>query len=712
MPVGAAEDARGRQPERGAILRTPTSAEGTGRVVIGLEPAESAPVAQGVRTRGGVVLETHAGRSVAVVRPPAGEDAEQFAQEVSALPGVEYAEAEQLVYAASAPSDPYYPEQWGFARIGLPAARAYTTGSSAVTVAVLDTGIDFAHSDAPARIDTANDYDFVDGDSVAQDTYGHGTHVAGIIAAATNNGRGVAGLAPGVVILPVRVLGTDGLGGSAGVAQGIRWAADHGADIINMSLTTPDDSSVLRDACEYAVAKGCLVVAASGNGAAVTPGSIGFPARYPGVIAVGATTADDSRASYSQYGPALDIVAPGGSSDTERDGIVSLWLGNRVVWVSGTSMAAPHVAGTAALVRSVNPTWTAEMIEQCLLGTAQDLGTAGRDDQFGYGLVRADRAVAAAVNASDNEIPGVPASGGRIEGFVSASSDPHDVYSVLVDAGETVRATITSSQGTFALRLFGPSNPSVTDKPLADASATRGTLSYVTPGSSAGRHYLDIHATAGFGWYRVDYSVGVPTQVSIFAPSTVARTKSAQVTGVLTKPGGAAAPGRAVTVQHRPHGSTTWSTAGHATTSPDGRYSVKVWPKKQTEYRVVFSGVSGALFATTSGTKTITPKAYLTRPTAPSRIKKGASFTSTGYLRPRHTTGAKSVKIKAYRKVGGVYRYSRTYYAVNKYHTSVTTKYARKIKLPYRGKWKLVASVSGDTLHAATTSSARYLTVY
>jgi type VII secretion-associated serine protease mycosin len=265
-----------------------------------------------------------------------------------------------------------------------------------VTVAVVDTGIDLDHPDLQARLVSGKT--FVDGTSSADDDYGHGTHVAGIVAAVANNG-GVIGVAPEANLMPVKVLDSSGSGSLYDVAQGIEWAADHGADIINLSLGTVYDSYTVEDAVDYAYDKGALVVAAGGNCGGSTYYYNGcdyqnqtfYPGAYGHAMSVAATDSSDARASSSNQGSYIEIAAPGSS-------VYSTYYGGGYAYMSGTSMATPHVSGLAALIWSQHPTWTNKQVRARIRATAVDLGASGWDQSFGYG--RIDAAAAMGVTAS------------------------------------------------------------------------------------------------------------------------------------------------------------------------------------------------------------------------------------------------------------------------------------------------------------------------
>ncbi|HEX9765195.1 MAG TPA: S8 family serine peptidase [Nitriliruptorales bacterium] len=307
--------------------------------------------------------------------------------------------------AMGVPNDTAFDSQWHLPAIDAVSAWDTTVGTGTV-VAVLDTGIAFEdHGPFHQAPDLAGSafvagWDFVDGDAHPNDENGHGTHVASTIAATTNNGYGVAGVAPGVTIMPIRVLDHNGDGSDWAAAQGLRFAADHGADVANLSFGSDTTSSVMADAVAYARSLGVTVVAASGN----ESGAVSSPARMEGVVAVGAVRFDLTRAGYSNFGPSLDLVAPGGDLSVDQnqdgygDGILQEDLDPfdpsvfRLVFRQGTSMATPQVSAVAALVHAAGAR-TPDQIEQVLQATAIDLGPTGRDDQYGHGLVQSGAAV-------------------------------------------------------------------------------------------------------------------------------------------------------------------------------------------------------------------------------------------------------------------------------------------------------------------------------
>ena len=345
-----------------------------------------------------------------VLQLPPGADLKRVIGILARSPHVVYAEPNHTVRAFSIPNDEYYPYQWNFQAINMEKAWDTSTGKG-VTVAVVDSGVNPYGSDGfgDRLLDGYNA--FFNIESWWEDFHSHGTHVAGTIGQQTGNGTGVAGIAYNAKILPVKVLNRFGFGSNAALAAGIRWATDQGAQIINMSLGDPWGSLTVREAVDYAYEHGVVMVAASGNDASQADlVSIRYPAAYDHVIAVGAVNALNNRAYYSNGGPELALVAPGGSADdlnadgysddivqetfSKYLGFTSFALGWGFYYMRGTSMASPHVAGVAALVKSLHPDWGPDEIRQALTDTALDLGDPGRDDAYGYGLVDAAAAVA------------------------------------------------------------------------------------------------------------------------------------------------------------------------------------------------------------------------------------------------------------------------------------------------------------------------------
>lgn len=308
--------------------------------------------------------------------------------------------------------DPLENQQWALEPASTSFRKAWNaTKGGGVIVAVVDTGVRKTHEDLAGAVLSGIDLVTGSGDG-SNDENGHGTHVAGIIAAQIN-GRGIVGAAPGIKILPVRVLDASGSGYSSDVAEGIIWATDRGAKVVNLSLGGGVPSEATRTAIQYANDNGVVVVAAAGN-AGQSGNAPLYPAAFEEPIAVGAVSSNKQRAPFSNWGNYVDVVAPG-------DGIVSLWStsDNTYAWASGTSMATPHVAAAAAMVFATNPSFTPEQVRRRIERTADDLGPAGRDQEYGVGLVDPANAARVALPSGGKEGKGywVVTSDGRVGAF-------------------------------------------------------------------------------------------------------------------------------------------------------------------------------------------------------------------------------------------------------------------------------------------------------
>lgn len=293
------------------------------------------------------------------------------------------------------PNDPAYygSDQWGLDKIQAPKAWGITSGSSQVIIAVIDTGVDLDHPDLQAKIVAG--WDFVNNDDQADDDNSHGTHVAGIAAAATNNNLGIAGVSWDARIMPIKVLNSGGNGYMSDVISGMEYAADHGAQVLNLSLggiVTSGEAQSLQTAVNYARSRGAVVIAAAGNcGSGCLIGSqyyynpYMYPASCQNVVGVAATTTTDGWASFSEHNTYVDISAPGVSIYSTVPGGYN--------YKQGTSMATPFVSGLAALILSRWPDYTPSQVETALYNNADDLtsypGSSGRDDYFGYGRINA-----------------------------------------------------------------------------------------------------------------------------------------------------------------------------------------------------------------------------------------------------------------------------------------------------------------------------------
>jgi type VII secretion-associated serine protease mycosin len=363
-----------------------------------------------------------------------------------------------------------------------------------VTVAVVDTGIDLYHPDLQANLVTGKS--FVAGVSSPDDDYGHGTHVAGIVAAVANNG-GIIGVAPAARLMPVKVLDDQGSGSIYDVAEGIEWAADHGARVVNLSLGSVSDSATLADVVDYAYNKGVLLVAAGGNCGGASYYLNGcdyqnqpiYPAAYADVMAVAATDSSDARSSFSTQGSYIEIAAPGSS-------IYSTYLDGGYATLSGTSMATPHVAGLAALIWSQNPGWSNRQVRARIRDTAQDLGAAGWDEQYGYGRIDAAAAMGVLQAAAAIDAGAGPVEPARAAASAQAAYIPGEIL-VKLRAGFTVSAVMGQAQlGTAEVKVAGTLNQLGVQKLAVTAGREQAVLA-------------QLRASEGVAYAELNYKVTV-----------------------------------------------------------------------------------------------------------------------------------------------------------------------------------------------------------
>lgn len=299
-------------------------------------------------------------------------------EKAPAVAAVDYNYVRELLYV---PNDLKFRAQYGLKKIEAPKAWDRSRGSPRTRIAIVDSGIQARHPDLNAKV--AAQYDFGNRDRVAEDTVGHGTHVAGVAAAETGNRTGVAGTCPNCKLIVAKI-DRRGTIDAAGVVRGIKWSADRGADVINLSLGAEGYVEAEARAVRYARGKGAVVVAAAGNEARQGNPRI-YPAAYRGVMAVGSTTRSDRRAGFSSFGKWVDVTAPGVD-------ILSTY-GRSYRYLDGTSFSSPFVAGVAGLLDSQGR--GPRSIERRILSTAKDLGANGRDPYYGAGRVDAAAAVGA-----------------------------------------------------------------------------------------------------------------------------------------------------------------------------------------------------------------------------------------------------------------------------------------------------------------------------
>jgi len=374
----------------------------------------------------------------AIVKVPQGRSLDEFMDEIKRSPMVRSVEPNGLVAAARVPNDPSYSQQaYWYGAMNLPASWETITGRADITIAVVDTGLRYNHPDIGNLVPG---WDFVDGDSdpwdpgkPGQSISSHGTHVAGTIGALTNNSIGVAGINWNARIMPVRVLDTTGRGSWADISSGIRWAANAGADVINLSLGGYEGSSVLQEAVSYAARRGAIIVAASGNDGI---SSVMYPAAYPEVIAVGAAAKPNSVADFSNGGTSLDLIAPGVSVYSTN---YSASTGHGYAYAQGTSMASPHVAGLVGLMlaNGVPSSQVREVLRETAI-RPQDM--LGWDTWFGYGFVNA---YAAVTNAR------------LTRAALVATNDQFDAISSVVYPGSNRQFSMTRLPQAAALYVFG-----------------------------------------------------------------------------------------------------------------------------------------------------------------------------------------------------------------------------------------------------------------
>jgi thermitase len=347
----------------------------------GLSPAYVAQLNAG---QGATVVGEIPQIGVQILSVPSGKVEAKIAA-YRADPRVEYAEPDYIAQPAYEPNDPYYGDgtQWGPQKIQASLAWNLCTGDPNVVIAVIDSGVDPNHPDLAGKLVTG--YNFLDGSTDTTDDYGHGTHVAGIAAAATDNGVGIAGVAFDSQIMPLKVYNKYTSPLYSRIASAMTYAADHGAKVINVSLGNYSSSPSLQSAVSYAWNAGCVLVGSAGNNSRSDPF---YPAAYDNVIGVSATDQSDTKASFSNYGSYISVAAPGVSIYS------TYWNdGSTYAAMSGTSMAAPHVAGLAALLFAQDGTRSNATVRSLIEGSADDLGSAGWDQYYGYGRINAYRAL-------------------------------------------------------------------------------------------------------------------------------------------------------------------------------------------------------------------------------------------------------------------------------------------------------------------------------
>jgi thermitase len=346
-----------------------------------------------------------------VLELPAGADEVKAVQALKKDKRLKYAELDYVLMPAASVTDPSYSSSWALPKIGAPTAWDSAIGSG-ITVAILDTGVDGSHPDLKANL--VPGWNMFDNNSNTSDVFGHGTKVAGTVAMVANNGAGSAGVAHGARIMPVRISKTDGTASISTIAQGINWAADNGAKVANVSYAVASYSTV-QSAANYMRSKGGVVVVSAGNN-----NTLQTYAADDSMLNVAATDSSDAKASFSNFGNAIDLAAPGVS-------IYSTTNGGGYANVSGTSFSSPITAATVALMMSANGKLSPADVDKIIKSTALDLGSAGFDQYFGFGRIDAAKAVAASKSTSttttttDTQAPTISIAkptGGSVSGVV------------------------------------------------------------------------------------------------------------------------------------------------------------------------------------------------------------------------------------------------------------------------------------------------------
>ena len=392
-----------------------------GQVIVGFKDVMTAEQNALVDKYGGAILDRNSALNCVLVEV---DETQKFITAISKEESLEYAEPNYLVKALHTPNDLHYPQQWGPPVIKADLAWDTEKGDyNNVKIAIVDTGIDYNHEDLGNYV--AGGYDWVNSDSDPLDDNGHGTHCAGIAAAVMDNSIGVAGIAQ-VQVMAEKVLNETGYGSYWVVSQGLTHAADQNADVISMSLGGDSYSSTLENACQYAWDAGCILTGAAGNDYQY---GIAYPAKFETVICVGAIDQSNNRASFSNWGLEMELIAPGVS-------IKSSYLSDTYVYKSGTSMSTPHVAGVAALVWSNCPGLTNQEVRDLMDDTADDLGPPDWDEEYGYGRVDAEEAIECGVPQEEPDIWVDPTS-------FDVTLPPDTTWSDILEIGNNGGATLT-----------------------------------------------------------------------------------------------------------------------------------------------------------------------------------------------------------------------------------------------------------------------------
>ena len=396
-------------------------------------------------------------------------------------PKLKFAELDKRVSAAFVPNDPYLGSQWFSTKINASTAWDTTRGSG-VTIAILDTGVSATHPDLAASL--VPGWNVFNNNSDTSDVHGHGTAVAGSAAATSNNSAGVAGVAGAAKIMPIRIADANAYAYWSTVAQGLTWAADHGARVANISYVGVAGSAAVQSAAQYMKNKGGLVVVCAGNN--------GIDENQPfstTMIPVSATDPNDLKTSWSSYGAFVAVSAPG-------SGIWTTSLGGGYQQWQGTSIASPITAGVVALMMSANPALSASQVESLLYSSSVDLGTAGRDPLYGHGRVNAASAVRAALAATavDTVAPSVaivsPAGGSTVSGVVNVDATAADNLAVS-------RVELRANGGLVATDSAAPFQFAWSSAAVVNGSANLVATAYDAAGNSRASSAVTVTVANG-----------------------------------------------------------------------------------------------------------------------------------------------------------------------------------------------------------------------
>ena len=516
-----------------------------------------------IQKEGTEIEATIAGLNTKVVKAKSG-DVSAFSEKDWDYSEVEYVEPDYPVYADETPNDTNFSGQWGMSKIQAPQAWGVTHGSSSIKIAILDTGIDLTHPDLAAKIVATKNFST---STTVSDVYGHGTHCAGIAAAITNNSTGVAGAGYNSNLMDVKVLNDNGSGYTSAISQGIIWAADNGANVINLSLGATGGSTTFQQAVDYAWNKGVVVVAAAGNNGSSNPS---YPAYYSNTIAVAATDENDKLYSFSNYGDWVDVAAPGSAYST----LPNSGYGN----MSGTSMATPFVSGLAALAFSVakdsnQDSRLNDEVRTMIEDNTDNVGITS----IGHGRINAYKTVSSGASTP---------TAGIVTGTVTDASSGLAVSGAAVTDG--TRSTVTNTSGKYTLSGVPTGNY---------------TLSVTANGYQKATKKISVLAgqttTANFSLQKATSTNTMWASSITFTPSgndlyvKVKVVNSQPISGATVK----------IRIQYGGH-----STSARKVTDTNGETTFRIYPARNRNYTATITGLtlSGYSWESSQGVKSAT----------------------------------------------------------------------------------------------------------